>query len=177
VISIQVKSHMKRWFTLFLALLLTACVTQSGAVRRRGTAWGAGAFDSNGERIYFTSTNEENERITYAGGPPVGRMMMGGTFTCASCHSPDGEGGEHVMQMQTMDAPNIQWSALQAEGEHEGEEGGHEDEHGDYGLEDFRLAVVEGQHPDGEPLEPDMPRWRMNDADLEDLAQFLDTLP
>lgn len=174
---IQAKSPMKRWFTLFLALLLTACVTQSSAVRRRGTAWGDGAFGSSGERIYFTSTNEENERITYTGGPPVGRMMMGGTLTCASCHGPDGEGGLHVMHMQTMDAPNILWSALQGEGEHAGEEGGHEDEHGDYDLEDFRLAVVEGKHPDGEPLDRDMPRWRMKDDDLADLAQFLATLP
>ena len=168
---------MKCGFLLLLALLLAACVAQSGTVRRRDSAWGDGAFDSNGERIYFTSTNEDDERIAYTGGPPIGRMMMGGTLTCASCHGPDGEGGEHVMHMQVMDAPNIQWSALQDEGGHEEEGGDHEDEHGDYDLQDFRLAVVEGQHPDGEPLDRDMPHWRIDDADLEDLADFLTTLP
>ena len=36
--------------------------------------------------------------------------------------------------------------------------------HGEYDLEDFRQAVVFGKHPDGEPLNRDMPRWRMGDC-------------
>jgi hypothetical protein len=33
-----------------------------------GTAWGLGAFRSNGERIYFTATSARGAAITYIGG-------------------------------------------------------------------------------------------------------------
>ena len=33
-------------------------------------------------------------------------------------------------------------------------------------LATFRKAVVDGEHPDGDSLDRDMPRWRMSDADL-----------
>jgi hypothetical protein len=52
----------------------------------------------------------------------------------------------------------------------------HEDEHADYDLEDFRLAVIEGKHPDGETFSRDMPRWRMSDEDLADLFAYLKAL-
>lgn len=150
-----------------------------------GTAWGSGAFASNGERIYFTATNEDGEQIDYSGGPGSGGMMMGGELACASCHGPQGRGGEHMMHMEIMDAPAIYWSAL---AEHGGEEDGHDEaeqqaegdghvDEGGYSIETFKLAVVEGQHPDGEPLSADMPRWDMSDEVLRDLAEFLKTLP
>ena len=143
-----------------------------------GTAWGQGAFSSNGERIYFTATSEREGRIAHTGGPGVGSMMMGGLLTCASCHGPSGRGGRHIMHMTVMDAPDIRWSALIAEaGEGHGGEG---DEHGgeaaDYDLDTFRLAVVEGKHPDGEPLNDNMPRWTMSEEDLEDLLGYLKSL-
>jgi hypothetical protein len=46
-----------------------------------------------------------------------------------------------------------------------------------YSLADFKLAVEDGKHPDGEELNSDMPRWKMSDADLQDLLAFLKTLP
>lgn len=128
----------------------------------------------NGERIYFTATNEDGERINYQGGPDFGGMMMGSYLTCAACHGPEAQGGRHVMRMQVMDAPAISYRALNEEDgqQHEG------DEHtGEYDLEDFRLAVIEGQHPDGEPLDENMPRWNLAEEDLKDLFAFLQTLP
>ncbi len=80
------------------------------------------------------------------------------------------------MHMQAMDAPDIRWSELTSEeaGEHDEDE----HEHGvEYNLELFRLAVVEGKHPDGEPLSEDMPRWHMSDEDLVDLMEYLMSLP
>jgi hypothetical protein len=82
------------------------------------------------------------------------------------------------MQMQVMDAPNIRWSALTAEG---GEgHGDSDDEHGDdgtdYDLETFRQAVEDGMHSDGESLDDDMPRWGMSDEDLSDLLNYLQSL-
>ncbi len=157
------------------AVSLFACAPQW---QRGGTAWGVGAFDSNGERIYFTATNESGMNITYTGGPSSGMMMGGGYLTCASCHGPDGRGGVHTMMgMQTMNATDIRWAVLT--GEIEGEHGG-EDEvsHGSgaYNLETFRLEVVKGQHADGTSLSTNMPRWRLSDEDLAGVAEYLKTL-
>jgi cytochrome c oxidase subunit 2 len=128
-----------------------------------GTAWGTGAFRSNGERIYFTATSERGTSITYAGGPSSsGWMMMGGQLACVSCHGPNGRGGKHNMGMtQVMDAKDIRWKVLQPE----------------FDAEKFRLAVVKGQDPDGTTLKPDMPRWNISNDDLADLIAFLKTLP
>jgi cytochrome c oxidase subunit 2 len=130
----------------------------------------------NGERIYFTAIDSDGYLIRYRGGPDFGGMMMGAYLTCASCHGPDGRGGTHYMHMQVMDAPDIRYEALVEEAEeHGGQE--HSDEHGEYSLEDFHQAVVEGEHPDGEPLSREMPRWQISDQDLQDLFAFLKTLP
>lgn len=174
------RSNMKKSVAILLigALLLTACDVPFVGRRFRGTGWGPGAFDSNGERIYFTATNEEGDRIPYRGGPDFGGMMRGTYLTCASCHGPDARGGEHAMHMWVMDAPDIRWSALAGHAE-EGreEEGGEDEEHAEYDLETFRMAVVEGRHPDGDPLDEAMPRWQMSDDDLADLAEYLKSLP
>ncbi|NOY98453.1 MAG: cytochrome c [Chloroflexi bacterium] len=160
-------------------LLLAACIPlwrgapNSPMNPGRGW-WGSGNFASNGEQIYFTATNQNGERIAYSGGAGYGGMMMSSaSLTCASCHGVDGRGGEHVMHMDVMDAPDIRYTALNSEEEHE-EEGGHD---GEYDLETFRQAVVNGQHPDGALLDRDMPRWQMSDQDLADLLEYLKTLP
>jgi hypothetical protein len=65
---------MKRVFggLAFLSMLLAACTTPFGPTQRPGVAWAPGSFDSNGERIYFTATNDRGQRIPYRGGPDVG---------------------------------------------------------------------------------------------------------
>jgi cytochrome c553 len=145
------------------ALLLAGCGLSFGSKANVGTTWGAGAFRSNGERIYFTATSERGSAITYTGGPASsGWMMGGGLLACASCHGTDGRGGVHSMgMMQTMDAKDIRWSALQ----------------GEFDAEKFRLAVTAGQDPDGTQLKPDMPRWNIGNDDLADLIAYLKTLP
>ena len=149
--------------------------------RRAGPGMGmqgiffSGDFSSNGEQIYLTATNEGGEFIRYTGGPGTRGMMMGAYLTCAACHGADGRGGVHSMHMQVMDAPDIRFEALRGEAGGHGDDD-HGDEHGEYSLDDFRRAVVDGRHPDGEPLDRDMPRWRLDDGDLEDLLAFLKTL-
>jgi hypothetical protein len=179
---VQESVEMKRilWITsifgfgLLIIVLLDACMV---IPRRRGTGWGVGAFDSNGERIYFTATSERDSKIAYSGGPPSGMMMGESSLACASCHGPDAQGGLHTMMgMQVMDSPDIRWDALAGEADegHGDEEEGHGE--GEYDLELFRMAVVEGKHPDGDPLSYDMPRWNIGNEDLEDLAEYLMTL-
>lgn len=173
---------MVKKYVLF-AIVLTFIIGAPGMniYSKFGTAWGPGSFKTNGERIYFTSTSDRDTRITYRGGLGMGMMMMHGRLTCASCHGPSGRGGKHVMHMQVMDAPDIRWSVLsEEESEHreeEGEEEGHEHEHSEYTLKMFKMAVIEGKHPDGKPLKKEMPRWRMSGKDLTDLADYLKSLP
>ncbi len=162
---------MKANVLLFLigALLLSACTASPMGVG----FWRN--YESNGERIYFTATNDSGKSIRYSDGPAYGGMMMDSQLSCASCHNSDGTGGEHVMHMQWMDAPDIRFAALS--GEEHGHDDDHDDDHGEYDLEAFRQAVVEGLHPDGESLSADMPRWKFSDQDLADLFEFLQTLP
>lgn len=165
-----------------IGLLLAACgVIQQGGNTSYDYEPGSQESVSNGERIYFTATNNSGDRITFSGGPVIGGgMMSGGFLTCASCHGPEARGGVHVMHMTTMNAPDIRYATLSGEeGEHGegGGEGGEEHGAGEYDLETFRLAVVEGKHPNGDSLSNDMPRWRMSDADLADLLAFLEEIP
>jgi mono/diheme cytochrome c family protein len=144
-------------------------------VTRNGTAWASGSFNSNGKQIYFTATSNRGTPISYQGGPTTG-MMMGGNLACVSCHGTDARGGSHTMHMETMDAPDIRWSALSG-GHHENEEMAARQEHqGGYDFDDFRNSVENGKHPDGDEVKKDMPRWQMNDADLKDLMNYLKTL-
>lgn len=147
---------------IIVILLLAACASRPQSEGPSGTAWGKGAFRSNGERIYFTATSERGKAITYESGPGSGGWMMGdGRLACASCHGPNGRGGEHNMGMRVMTAKDIRWSALQSE----------------FDAEKFRLAVTKGQDPDGTQLKTDMPRWNIGNDDLADLIAYLKTLP
>ena len=123
----------------------------------------------NGERIYFTSTSQRGGRISFSGGPALGGMMMGTYLTCASCHGPTGQGGRHTMHMTVMDAPDIRYVELAGEMEEHGGQG-------EYDLVTFRKAVVNGEHPDGDSLDRDMPRWKMSENNLADLFAFLQSL-
>lgn len=168
------------WFGHQLALLILvsgAIFALAASCANRGspgTAWGDGSFDTNGERIYFTGTTDSGSDIDYDGGPGSGAMMMGGRLTCATCHGTDARGGTHRMHMETMEAPNIRWIALVGEDEHTDEDDADGDDHSrSYGFEAFRAAVLDGLHGDGEELSEDMPRWTMSEADLRDLAEYL----
>ena len=146
------------------ALLLAGCALSNRTVEPGGTVWGVGAFDSIGERIYFTATSDRGTEITYTGGPSSNGWMMGGggLLACASCHGPDGRGGVHSTgMMQQMDAKDIRWKTLE----------------GEFDTEKFRLAVEEGKDPDGTQLSTDMPRWNISDGDITDLIDYLKTLP
>lgn len=83
------------------------------------------------------------------------------------------------MHMQVMNAPDIRYSALlgEAEEHEEDSDNAHDDEHAGYDFEDFRLAVLEGKHPEGKLLDTDMPRWQMDYDDLADLFTFLKEIP
>jgi hypothetical protein len=172
----------KGWFLIIAGFVLLGCGIASpmrwNPKSVPGSPWEAESFASDGERIYFTATDEQGEPIPYESGPAFGGMMMQTRLACASCHGPDGRGGAHVMHMQVMDAPDIRYEALNSEaGEQENNQDGIEHFQGEYGLDAFRQAVVEGKHPDGEALSANMPRWEMSDEDLTALLEYLKLLP
>ena len=170
------------WFFIITGLLLLACGIASPLRWKMqavpGYSWRAGSFTSVGERIYFTAANERDRSIAYQGGPQYG-MMMQPRLACVACHGPDGRGGRHVMHMQVMDAPDIRYATLNSENDDHGSnnEAGMEHTQGGYDLDAFREAVVEGKHLDGEALNRDMPRWKMNDQDLAAVFEYLKSLP
>jgi len=153
-------------FTTVAILLLVACAPRVQPSTSDGTVWGTGAFSSNGERIYFSATSERDTTISYTNGPSSNGWMMGGggkgRMVCASCHGPEGRGGDHNMgMMQVMSAPDIRWAVI-------GEE---------FDAELFKLAVTKGEDPNGTELSTNMPRWTISDDDLSDLIAYLKTLP
>lgn len=158
----------KRLFVVIAALLLAACAFGPQSRGAGGSAQQTRTFGSNGERIYFTATSERGIAITSTGGPMSNGGMMGGgmrvngQFACATCHGSNGKGGQQSTgMMQGIAAKDIRWSALQSE----------------FDAEKFRLAVTQGQDPNGTQLSTDMPRWSISDDDLADLITYLKTLP
>jgi len=159
----KIKIIVNGLLVVIVTLGFAGCTSRPQSMGPGGTAWGTGSFGSNGERIYFTATSERGTAITYTSGPASNGWMMGnGGLACASCHGPNGRGGEHNMgMMRVMTAKDIRWSTLKSE----------------FDAEKFRLAVTEGQDPDGTQLNADMPRWDIGDDDLADLIAYLKTLP
>ena len=179
-------SH-RPWFPTFLVSLAAvaagACSMLPWLAGRSAAGPSETTSASNGEQIYFSAVSERTGRLDYRGGPLGGGMMTGWRgLACVSCHGADGRGGVHVMHMSVMAAPDIRWSTLAAEMD-EAPDGQSlpQGEHGEgmagYDLAAFRLAVVDGQHPDGTDLSRNMPRWELSDEDLSDLAEFLRSLP
>lgn len=123
------------------------------------------------------------------GGYGMGRGMMGSGWgnmgwsgqmgmSCASCHGPDGRGGR-FLAMGTVQTPDIRYATLAGLEEIDGnahEEGEEEHGHEAYDEESLKRVITQGIEPDGEVLNPFMPRWSMTDGDLDDLIEFLKTL-
>jgi cytochrome c oxidase subunit II len=129
-------------------------------------------FDSNGERIYFTATSESGRPII-ANVQGMHRMRAD-RMACADCHGNDGRGGVVRIMMSRFEAPDIRYHSLTDEGH-----GQEEDEHGGhppYTDETIKRAITEGIDPAGEPLDWEMPRWEMDERDLDDLVEYLKTL-
>jgi cytochrome c oxidase subunit 2 len=125
-------------------------------------------YGSNGEMIYFTGFDDREERIPFTEGPRWLYMHGGG---CAACHGADGRGGMPVMMLGEV-PPDIRYTHLIAEEHSEG----HGEEHPPYTDALIKRAIVEGLDPAGNPLGPSMPRWQMDEGDLEDVLNFLKTL-
>ncbi len=78
------------------------------------------------------------------------------------------------MMMWQLDVPDITWDNLAKEERHEEASGEAEhEEHPPYTVETLKRAITRGIDPAGEPLDREMPRWRMSERDLADLTEFI----
>jgi hypothetical protein len=117
---------------------------------------------SLGARIYADGVGENDRPIPRSS---IGPGMMGGG--CVRCHGINGTGG-YVRMMGGFEAPDIRYSTLTSP---------HEDHDGEgWSDRDIRRAIVEGVEPDGEELDPLMPRWRLSDAEFRALIDYLKEL-
>lgn len=167
---------MKLLFGVFLVFLTAGCISPSGppsGYQDRMLDQGAPTqkeFSSNGEAIYSTGFNLKGERIPISDGPQW--LYMGGG-SCIECHGVDGKGGT-VPMMCSKETPSITYHDLTEE-KHEAQ-GGEEEEHPPYTDETIKKAITDGIEPDGEELDPCMPKWKISDEDLNDVIEYLKTL-
>lgn len=129
----------------------------------RGYGFEDQSYTSNGERIYYTGINEQGQRIAFEGGPMWLYMHGGG---CVSCHGEDRRGGVPVMMGREIPS-DIRYEHLIEEEHEEGEE------HPPYTEETIKRAITQGLNPAGELLDLTMPRFRVSEADLSDLLEYL----
>ena len=81
------------------------------------------------------------------------------------------------MMMSSFNVPDITWDKLiQEEHNEEDSDRDEHEEHPPYTEETLKRAITRGVDPAGEPLDEEMPRWRMSEQDLDDLVEFIKTL-
>jgi mono/diheme cytochrome c family protein len=144
--------------SLFVVLVLSVFLTQSCRAQR---------YSSNGETIYYTGYNGQGEPIPSGGGPMWLYAHGGG---CVECHGPGGRGGRPVMMLRTIPADIRYESLISGKYETSGEA------ETPYTDELIVRAIRQGLDPDGEPIDPGMPRWQMADKDVRDVIEYLKVL-
>lgn len=128
-------------------------------------------FQSNGERIYFTSTSNSGKPIAAS----IGNMTFGGgALSCARCHGDDGRGMSGRFMMWQFEAPDIRYSTLTATGH--GGHGTHEEAEELYTDELIKRAILQGLDPEGNHLGPPMPQFNMPESDINDLIEYLKSI-
>lgn len=132
------------------------------------------SYRSNGERIYHTGSDAQGpipRRVPNAG---AGYGMMGygmmADVGCVTCHGADGRGGRISMMTWVIQVPDIRYSTLSEDHTEDGERVA--------GWTDGEIAAAirDGVEPNGDELEPPMPRWRMSDQDVADVIAYLKEL-
>ncbi len=128
---------------------------------------GAQRYTSNGETIYYTGYNDQNERIPFEGGPMWLSAHGGG---CVECHGPAGRGGRPIMMLRATPADIRYESLISGKYDTSGEAGT------PYTDELIVRAIRQGIDPDGKALDPGMPRWQMSEKDVHDIIEYLKVL-
>ncbi|HTN92499.1 MAG TPA: ABC transporter substrate-binding protein, partial [Sorangium sp.] len=111
-----------------------------------------------GKRIYQRGATADGQSIEGAIADGAA-ALSGREAACAGCHGPSGQGTAEG----GVEAPAITPERLFAA----------DRERGPYTVEALAGALREGRAPAGRRLHPVMPRYRLTDAELSDLADYL----
>lgn len=134
-----------------LALTAIAAVAACGGGKSSATSTPTPA-EANGRAIFQTGKDLSGVQIVAATRPLENR--------CAACHRPDGSGGKHLPRGAV--SADLRHAAL-ASGKHP------------YTLALLERAISTGVDNEGEPLNPVMPRWKLSQPDLHDVASYVFT--
>jgi mono/diheme cytochrome c family protein len=139
----------------FFAALLAACSnnTSTAAHASKAPATPTSSF-TNGHSIFLTGKDSEGFQIMAASAPL--------RTSCAACHRPNGAGGVHLPGGAV--SADLRYKALVTNQKHP------------YTLRTLERAISTGIDNEGKPLNPVMPRWKMMQRDLHDVAAFVQTL-
>jgi ABC-type branched-subunit amino acid transport system substrate-binding protein len=146
-------------FTLYLCFLFTAA-----APAIAGDA--LSQQENCGKRIYFQGTDCKGHEIRGF----LGDMQVSATVqSCSSCHGADGRGRPE----SGLDPGDITWEHLIVPYGHSHESGR---KHAAFTQQSFYLAVTRGLDPSGHKLSPLMPRFRLSQQQVAELAAYLQRL-
>ena len=120
-----------------------------------------------GRRIFFEGSGAGEPIHAYFGRDSV--RMPAILMPCANCHGHDGHGRPEG----GVEPPNITWGHLTKSYGHTHPNGRM---HGPFTEDDVAGAVIGGFDPDGNMLDPLMPRYEMEEADIKALVAFLKRL-
>lgn len=105
----------------------------------------------NGRAIFMTGRDLQGTRITASPRPY--------RASCVQCHRPDGSGGIHLPEGAV--SADLRHRALVNDQKHP------------YTIVSLERAISTGVDNEGETLNPIMPRWRMSNTDLRDVATYV----
>ncbi len=114
-----------------------------------------------GERIYLNGVGPDGKSIARLAIPAATAAMKMGGNGCAACHGSTARGKTQRVMGTIIDAPDITYDSLIEAG---------------YTDTTIAGAITVGLDESREPLEPVMPRWEMNTAEVADTIAYLKQL-
>jgi cytochrome c oxidase subunit II len=142
---------MNRYLAALTAIVLVISTGCSGSSAKKAPPSAATALE-NGRSIFLTGRDTGGRQIV-AQKPPL-------FSSCAACHKAGGAGGVHLPGGAV--SADLRHSAL-VSGPHP------------YTQALLERAISTGIDNDGESLNPVMPRWRLSQTDLHDVAAYVYT--
>jgi len=123
------------------------------------------AAEERGKYLYETGKSRSRRVITAdmtRGEPPVPAEIL----PCKNCHGVSGRGAEDYTGVAPL---NINWYAMVLSGRHEHAQRSH----AAFDEASIARSIVAGQDPDGNALDPAMPRYNIGAEDMADLIAYL----
>jgi hypothetical protein len=141
-----------RYIALAFLFAVAACSSQKPASPPSSLNTNAPDPYANGRSIFMSGVDLAGHRISAFPKPlhPA----------CADCHLPSGTGGLHFAEAHAVSA-DLRHKALVLDQKHP------------YTVALLERAISTGIDNEGEKLNPVMPRWKMSQKDLHDVAQYV----